>query len=189
MPLRFLQDKSPEFMMTSAQRNLLAIAHAVVFCLLFSPALADRTYWGCHIPPTTLSAGPLKCLQTVNCRNASLVCKHGDKRLFALRAFADHLAVSDKGPYIVGLSNRGIYPDLGEPQLPQFWLRDFDGKEMDLTPVSTIHFCHMSATNVREWFDAKEPDVSFLFSGDSLTEVAVRGCDGREVLFRAGRRM
>jgi hypothetical protein len=127
-----------------------------------------------------LSAGALTCRQTADCRNKSLTCKQGDKTLFTWDAFADHLAVSDKGQYIVGLSNRGVHP--------LFWLRNFSGDLIDLAPISAIHFCRESVTNVREWFDADRPDVTLMFEGGRLSNVIVRGCDGRDVLFNVGDR-
>jgi hypothetical protein len=128
--------------------------------------------------PTTLNAGPLMCHQTVECSNKSLTCKQGDRTLFVTDAFADHLAVSNKGQYIVGLSNRGT--------VALFWLRNFDGEPINLTPVADIRFCQMSVTNVRQWFDDKRPEVEFRFAGDKLSNVIVRGCAGNEVFFNVG---
>lgn len=41
-------------------------------------------------------------------------------------------------------------------------------------------------SDVREWFDKDHPDVRFRFEGGKLSNVTVRGCDGREFFFRAG---
>ena len=83
-----------------------------------------------------------------------------------------------------------------------YWLRNFSGRQIRLEPSGDplcrpgdsfcgkafyrdgIRFCRMSVTNVREWFDEKRPDVIFRFDGYKLTNVSVRGCDGREVEFR-----
>ncbi len=43
----------------------------------------------------------------------------------------------------------------------------------------------MSVTKVREWFDKDHPDVRFQFEGDKISNVTVRGCDGREIFYRA----
>jgi hypothetical protein len=172
--------------MLSLQKRLLTVVHAALFCLfsllclflllcLFSlPAFADMVSWKSVYQSKTLTAGPLTCLQTVT----SLACKRGERPLFAVPAFADHLAVSENEQYIVGLANRGL--------VPLFWLRNLNGEPIDLSPASTIHFCRMSVTNVRDWFEAEQPDVKFKFDGDKLTNVVVKGCDGREVLFHAG---
>jgi hypothetical protein len=160
-----------ESIMPPARKNLLTTASAALFCLLSFSALADRVFWRGNFRPSTLNAGPLTCYQDVSL----LSCKLGDKTLFHVDAFADHLAVSDKGQYIVGLSNRG--------GVPLFWLRNFDGEEIGLIPVSEIGFCKESVTNVRQWFDEKTPEVTFQFNDDRLTNVIVRGCDGKEVFF------
>jgi hypothetical protein len=69
--------------------------------------------------------------------------------------------------------------------VPYFWLRNYAGEKINLSPVTPFHFCRMSVSNVRQWFDEKHPDVTFGFDGDKLSKVSVRGCDGREVEFRA----
>jgi hypothetical protein len=161
-----------EFIMPSARKNLLTTASAALFCLLSFSALADRVFWRGNFKPTVLHAGLLTCHQDA----FKLRCKLGDKTLFHVDAFADHLAVSDKRQYIVGLSNRG--------GVPLFWLRNFDGEEIGLMPVSKIAFCEKSVTNVRRWFDEKTPEVTFQFHDDWLTNVTVKGCDGQEVVFR-----
>jgi hypothetical protein len=169
--------------MPPARTKLLTIVSAVFLCqpfssALVSSALADAVYWGCVFTPTTLTAGPLTCRQTVECRRQSLTCRQGDKTLFTVDAFADHLAVSDNGQYIVGLSNRGM--------VPLYWLRNSSGEQINLTPASGFRFCLRSVTNIRQWFDEKRPDVTFRFDGDKLTQVTARGCDGHEVVFHAG---
>jgi hypothetical protein len=105
-----------------------------------------------------------------------LVCEQDYTRQFtvAVDAFADHYAVADKGQYIVGLANRSMGP--------VFWLRNFSSEEIKLAPLAPIHVCEVTY----EWFDKSRPDVTFQFVGDKLTTVTVRGCDGREVPFRAG---
>jgi hypothetical protein len=105
-----------------------------------------------------------------------LNCGQDDRTLFtvAVDAFADHFAVPDQGQYIVGLANSGMGP--------VFWLRNFSGEEIKLAPVAPIYVCDLTY----EWFDKNRPDVTFKFDGDKLTNVTVRGCDGRSVLFRAG---
>jgi hypothetical protein len=162
-----------KFAMSIELKGLLA-ALALLF-MASSPALADAFYWGCAFKPTTLRAGPVTCHQTVDCHAKSLRCENADKPLFAVQAFADHIAVPDHGQYVVGLSNRGV--------TPLFWLRDFNGERIDLTPDAEIHFCQMSVTNVRVWFDSSNPNVRFQFEGDLLSRVVVRGCDGRDVSF------
>jgi hypothetical protein len=116
-------------------------------------------------------------------KSKSLTCRQGDRTLFAVDAFADHLAVSDSGRYIVGLSNQQM-TSAGE--VPLFWLRNLQGETLKLEPVAPLRFCKMSVSIVREWFDEKHPDVTFHFDEDRLLSVTVRGCDRREVLFRAG---
>jgi hypothetical protein len=155
------------------------LAALVPLFLASSPALADLFYWGCAYSPKTLQAGPLTCHQTVDCQMMSLRCAIADKPLFAVHTFADHIAVPDQGQYVVGLSNRGV--------TPLFWLRDFNGQPIGLTPDAEIHFCARSVTNVREWFDSAMPNVRFQFEGDRLSRVVVRGCDGRDVSFDVDR--
>jgi hypothetical protein len=158
----------------TVRRSLLTTVHAALFCLLSFSSLADRLSWRSLFKPTTLNAGPLMCHQGA----FQLSCKLGDKTLFDVHAFADHLAVSDKGQYIVGLSNRG--------GVPLFWLRNFDGEEIGLMPVSKIGFCEKSVSNVRRWFDDKRPEVTFQFNDDRLTNVIIKGCAGQEVVLRPG---
>jgi hypothetical protein len=158
-------------------RSLLAAL--VPLFLASSPALADSEYWGCGYKPTTLQAGPVTCHQTVDCKSKSLMCEQANKSLFSVHAFADHIAVADQGRYMVGLSNHGA--------TPLFWLRDFNGEAIDLMPQAEIHFCEMSVTNIRVWFDSSAPNVRFQFDDDRLSRVVVRGCDGRDVSFDANR--
>ena len=108
----------------------------------------------------------------------SLTCEQAGKPLF-VAAFADHIAVPDQGRYVVGLSNHGM--------TPLFWLRDFNGEPIGLTPQAEVHFCAESVTNVRVWFDSDAPNVKFQFEGDRLSRVVVRGCDGHDVSFDVDR--
>jgi len=156
---------------TAAMLSALALSHA-------SPAAADAEYWGCGFAPTTLIAGPLTCRQTVTCQDTLLVCTKEDRTIFEADAFADRIAVAARGEYVLGLSNRGgkfLY-----------WLRNFRGETIPITPVSPIEFCAMSASNIREWFNVNGPDVKFQFEGDRLAMIVVKGCSGRPVDFKVG---
>jgi hypothetical protein len=109
-----------------------------------------------------------------------LSCSRGAEALFRVDDFADYVAASDDGRYIVGLSNRGSEN--------AFWIRDSHGMLIERKThfFGThywlgIHYCSESVTNVREWFDAKHPDVRFQFKGGELVQVVVRGCDGKDL--------
>jgi len=109
-----------------------------------------------------------------------LSCSRGSEALFTVADFADYVAASDDGRYIVGLSNRGSEN--------AFWIRDSHGKVIKRKThfLGThyclgIHYCSESVTNVREWFDGKHPDVRFQFKDGKLVQVVVRGCDGKDL--------
>jgi hypothetical protein len=153
-----------------------------VFLLVPSLTLADMGYWGCDYgPPQVLRSGPLACRQEVrDCYKMTLTCSQGDKTLFKVDDFADAVAMSEDGRYIVGLSNRG--------SKNAFWIRDRQGKlitwkthNFSLHYWLGIHYCRYSVTNVREWFAEKQPDVKFQFKDGKLSQVSVRSCDGKEV--------
>jgi hypothetical protein len=61
------------------------------------------------------------------------------------------------------LSNGGVQPS--------FRLRNFSGELIGLMPAAAIHFCSMSVTNLREWFDKNNPGVSFRFESDKLHRI------------------
>ena len=110
----------------------------------------------------------------------TLSCSRGQRTLFTAADFADYIAASEDGRYIVGLSNRGSEN--------AFWVRDSDGKVVACKShwvgpnlFRGIHYCSESVTNVREWFDAKDPHVRFQFGGGKLTQVVVRGCAGNDL--------
>jgi hypothetical protein len=109
-----------------------------------------------------------------------LTCRRGAESLFTVNDFADQIAASDDGRYIVGLSNRG--------SLNAFWIRDSSGKVIDrkthffgLHYWLGVHYCSETVTNVREWFDAKNPNVRFQFKNGKLMQVYVRSCDGKNL--------
>jgi len=155
----------------------------VALVMLLSPSsFADAAFWGCFYgPPQTLRAGPVECRQEVtDCKKMILTCTRGSQQLFTVNDFADFIAVSDNGNFVVGLSNRGM----GN----LFWIRDDKGRLVQrrtdyysLHYWPGVHYCSMSVTNVREWFDAKHPDVRFRFANTKLRQIIVRGCDGKEV--------
>jgi hypothetical protein len=156
---------------------------AAIFLALLPPfAFADRVFWGCQYgEPQILRSGQLACRQEVRqCNTMILSCSRGGKTLFTVDDFADFVAASDDGRYIVGLSNRG--------SVNAFWIRDSQGKVIDRKTHllgahhwSGIHYCQESASNVREWFDRIHPDVRFQFKDGKLAQVSVRSCDGKEL--------
>ena len=109
-----------------------------------------------------------------------LSCSRGAELLFTVSDFADYIAASDDGQYIVGLSNRGSEN--------AFWVRSSHGnvigrKTHSLGPDHWrgIHYCSESVTNVREWFDGAHPDVRFQLRDGKLLQVTVRSCDGKDL--------
>jgi hypothetical protein len=109
-----------------------------------------------------------------------LSCSRGAESLFTVSDFADYIAASVDGRYIVGLSNRGSEN--------AFWIRDSHGKVIERKTHAFgprhwwgIHYCEESVTNVRDWFDPKNPDVRFRFADGKLVQVVVRSCDGKDL--------
>jgi hypothetical protein len=109
-----------------------------------------------------------------------LSCSQGAESLFTLRDFADYIAASPDGQYIVGLSNRGSEN--------AFWIRDSHGKVIErkthafgLHQWWGIHYCNESVTNIREWFNKADPAVRFQFANGKLMQVLVRSCDGKDL--------
>src|SRR5437879_4809230 len=156
-------------------------ARVIAICFLallpFS-VLADRVFWGCgYGEPQILHSGQIACRQEIRqCWNMIMSCSRGPEALFTVDDFADNIAASDDGQYIVGLSNRGSEN--------AFWIRDRQGKVIARKTHFFgahywlgIHYCAESVSNVREWFDGKQPDVKFQFKDGKLVQVAVRGCD------------
>lgn len=159
------------------QRRFLQIC---VFILLPSSALADRVFWACgYGDPQVHRSGPIACRQEVRqCGTMILSCSRGSEALFVVNDFADHIAASGDGRYVVGLSNRGSEN--------AFWIRDASGKILHRKTHSPefpggLHYCRISISNVREWFDAKNPNVRFQVKDGELVQVTVRGCDGRDL--------
>jgi hypothetical protein len=145
-------------------------------------AHADRAFWGCgYGAPRTLQAGPITCRQEVQgCYKMTLSCTRAGEPLFTVADLADYAAVSEDGRYVLGLANRG--------GVSAFWVRDAAGKLLerrthDLGPRAWpgVHYCAMSVSNVREWFDLKNPNVRFGIKDGNLVQIVVRGCDGRDV--------
>jgi hypothetical protein len=163
---------------------LTRVGRGVRLCLFLAlvtvSALADRVYWGClYGGPKILHAGGIDCTQTVSCNSMNLSCRRGANVLFAVKDFADYIAVSEDGAFIVGLSNRGSEN--------AFWIRNSHGdilnrKTHSLGPYNWhgVHHCAESTSNVREWFDANDPRVRFQIANGKLIQVTVRGCDGRD---------
>jgi hypothetical protein len=154
----------------------------VVMAMLPMTALADRAFWGCSYgEPQILRSGPIACRQEVRqCKKMILSCSRGTEPLFTVGAFADYIVASEDGQYIVGLSNRGA--------VDAFWIRNLNGKVIERKMNSPsanawreVHYCAESVTNMREWFDIKNPNVRFQFAGGRLAQVVVRGCDGSDV--------
>jgi hypothetical protein len=165
-----------------AFRERKRIFAVVVVATLPVTALADRVFWGCtYGEPQVLRSGPIACRQEVpQCKNMILSCSRGAESLFTVRDFADYIAASADGQYIVGLSNRGSEN--------AFWIRDAHGKVIEQKTHgsgphhwSGIHYCQESVTNVREWFDKADPAVRFQLVDGKLTQVLVRSCDGKDL--------
>src|SRR6516164_305948 len=110
-------------------------------------AFADRAFWGCaYGEPQVLRSGPIACRQEVRqCKNMILSCSRGAESLFTVSDFADYIAASADGRYVVGLSNRGSEN--------AFWIRDSHGKVIERKTHTSgrLHYCEESVTNVREW--------------------------------------
>jgi hypothetical protein len=109
-----------------------------------------------------------------------LSCSRGPEPLFAVDDFADYVAASEDGQYVISLSNRGL--------TNAFWIRNSRGEVIERKTHSIgphywqgIHYCSQSVTNVRKWFDAKAPDVRFELKNGKLAQVVVRSCDGKDL--------
>jgi hypothetical protein len=168
-----------------AQNQLRRLIAVCFLALLPVSGFADEFFWGCgYGDPQILRSGQVACRQEVRkCKKMILSCSLGSKALFTVHDFADYIAASDDGRYIVGLSNHGSEN--------AFWIRDSHGKVIERKKhlfqiVGTnnslgIHYCTATVTNVRVWFDWKQPDVRFRFKDGKLVQVAVRGCDGNDL--------
>jgi len=152
------------------------------FALLQISAHADFTFWGCtYGEAQILRSGVIACRQEVrNCTKMTLTRSRGTETLFTVNDFADYIAASTDERYILGLSNRGSEN--------AFWIRDTHGNvierkthDLGVNHWWGIHYCSESVTNVREWFDAKQPDVRFEVKNGKLVQVTVRSCDGKDL--------
>ena len=153
-----------------------------LLALLPLSASADRVFWGCSYgQPQILRSGQIVCRQEVReCHKMTLSCSRGAELLFTASDFADYVATSDDGRYIVGLSNRGF--------TNAFWVRDPNGNVIAQKSHvrgphywSGIHYCAESVTNIREWFDPIHPNVRFHLKNGNLVQVTVRSCDGKDL--------
>ena|SRR5579871_4749250 len=92
----------------SCARRVLCLG-VCVLALIPDSAHADRIFWGClYRGPQVLRSGQITCRQDVQqCKTMTLSCSRGSEALFTMADFADYVAASDDGRYIVGLSNRG----------------------------------------------------------------------------------
>ena len=158
-------------------------------------AFADAVYWGCLYKPKTFELDGVTCEQQVSCRDQILRCTARGEALFEVHDFADTVALSPDGQYLVGLSNMG--------SKDAFWIRSRDGTLRDYKPHHDgdllvpdgkgghhkapphtqlkIHYCLESVTNVRQWYDAEHPHIRFTVRDGQLVQVIVRGCDGKDV--------
>ena len=85
--------------------------------LLPLSALADRIGWqSTYGGPRILRSGQIACRQEVRYNYMKLTCSRGSETLFVADDFADYIAASEDGRYILGLSNRGSEN--------AFWIRD-----------------------------------------------------------------
>ena len=48
---------------------------------------------------------------------------------------------------------------------------------------SRLHFCELTTTIVRKWYDKDDPAVEFVIEGDKLKRVVIKGCNGDPVKF------
>ena len=106
----------------------------------------------------------------------TLSCRRGSEDLFTANDFADVISASEDSRFIIGLSNRG--------STNAFWIRDSKGRVIARRTHSIswdFHDCTESVTNVREWFDEKNPAVRFQLNNGKLSQVVVRGCDGKDL--------
>lgn len=135
-----------------------AVAVVVVAMLPPVAAFADRVFWGCSYgEPRVLHSGPIACRQEVRqCDNMVLSCSRGTESLFSVHDFADYIAASDDGRYVVGLSNRGSEN--------AFWIRNSKGRVIErkthyLGPrhLPGVHYCTMSVTKRARVVRRKEP--------------------------------
>jgi hypothetical protein len=154
----------------------------VIVVLLSVPAFADRLPWTAFYGgPHTLRAGKLECVQEVRSMASmpytkmTLTCSREGKTLFVADDFADVIAASDDGRYIVGFSSRP-YDNL-------FWIRDAQGKMLDYRSFwsgphqySGVHYCVTGG-----WFNQTDPDVKFQIKDGKLMQVTVNSCDGKEL--------
>src|SRR4051812_45652733 len=102
-------------------------SRVLLCCLVMLPvaAFADRVFWGCSYgDPQVLRSGQIACRQEVRqCKTMILSCSRSGQALFTVGDFADYIAASDDGRFIVGLSNRGSEN--------AFWIRDSQGKVIE----------------------------------------------------------
>src|SRR5258708_7122304 len=96
-----------------------------LLALLPCSAVADRIFWGCtYGAPQVLRSGRITCRREVRqMHDHDSQLQPGDRTLFTVDDFADWIAASDDGQYIVGLSNRGSEN--------AFWIRSSQGKVIE----------------------------------------------------------
>ncbi len=153
-----------------------------IVILLSTRAFADRLPWTAFYGgPRTLRAGKLECIQEVRTlatapyTKMSLTCSREGKMLFVANDFADVIAASDDGQYVVALSSR--------PYVNQFWIRNALGKMLDYrSPWSgPNHFTGVHYCVTGGWFSKTQPDIKFQIKDGKLMQVTVNGCDGKEI--------
>jgi hypothetical protein len=88
----------------------------------------------------------------------------------------DRLFASPSNDYFLGVSNRGLTTDA-------YVVFDDHGKLLIRQPHGSkeVHYCKMSISLVRIWYEENNPGVKFGLVGGVLREISINGCDGKRV--------
>ncbi len=102
-----------------------------------------------------------------------LVATH--KNIGFQKAFA-----SPDNRYFLGVSNRGLIKQA-------YVIFDHKGHilKMRTNEFQASHYCKMSVTLAREWYDEENPNPQFVMSGKKLKDVHIRSCRGAQISLMA----
>lgn len=88
----------------------------------------------------------------------------------------EQVYASPGNAYFLGVSNRGLIRQA-------YVIFDRNGQILRIQPHDPreVHYCSLSVTLIREWYNKDEPDVRFIVVDGKLKDVRISACDGTRV--------
>ena len=157
----------------------------ILICIPFY--LSELSYadsWVCkgEIQEIHLKNSLIKCTYREFCErgsrkypDANIMCKANGKDGFFRNLGATAIKLSEKGDYVLGLSNTGFHEHA-------LWLLRSNGELVFSIPHSKhgVKYCAYSITIQRKWFDFSDDRVKFTYKKGKLHDITAKLCDGKQ---------